>query len=393
MSASDHELAAWRSLLEDDDLVAAAAAVDAADVAAVERLRRGRDAAAVSAALALAEGRRRLRRKFPDGPRRWDTIWTDREGAEQASSAVVADWKARRFADASGTIVDLCCGIGGDAMSLARVGEVVAVDRAPLRAWMASRNAGCPTLVADIVERRPPGRWAHIDPARREERGRGRLRDPAAYEPSLATCVAIALAHDGAAIKLGPGVEHELPELRGCELECVADAGTLVQAVAWTGSLARRPGERRATTLPAGLTVVGPPSVARTCADGRFGAWIFVPDPALERARLVGLVADPLGLRERSPGLGILTSDHAVESGWFSAFEVLARPRPREREVLAALRDAGASGARVRTRGGAVDADRWTKALRTDESGAELDVFLLRCGDRLEAIVARPRSE
>jgi hypothetical protein len=390
MPYRDDDLAAWRALADDPGLVAAASVVDAADVAAVERLRRGRDPAVVAAALSLAEGRRRLRRKFPDGPRRWDGLWADREGAEQASSAVVADWKARRFAGVSGPIADLCCGIGGDAMSLAQVGEVIAVDRDPVRTWMAARNAGCATATADILERRPPARWAHLDPARREERGRGRLRHPSAYAPALAACMEIARAHEGAALKLSPGVEPELPELRGCELEFISDAGTLVQAVAWTGGLAGLPGERRATALPAGLTVAGLPCAAPPASDLGFGAWILVPDPALERARLVGLVAAPLGLRERIPGLGILTVDHAVESPWFSAYEVLARPRPREREVAAALRDAGASGARVRTRGGAVDADRWTKVLRTGEAGAELDVFLLRCGERLEAIVARP---
>lgn len=392
MSSPVGALSAWRSLADDPALVAAAQRVDAADVAAVDRLRRGREPAVVAAALALAEGRRRLRRKFPDGPRRWDTLWSDREGAEQASSAAVADWKARRFADAPGAIVDLCCGIGGDAMSLARAGELVAVDRDEVRAWMAGRNAGCRTVVADVVERRPPARWVHLDPARREERGRGRLSDPSAYEPPLATCLGLARDYEGAAIKLGPGIDPARPELRGCELEFIADSGTLVQAVAWTGGLTRRAGERRATTLPAGLTVAGAPGESPTRSGGGFGDFLFVPDPALERARLVALVAEPEGLLERSPGLGILTADRPSASPWFAAFEVIARPRPREREVAAALRAAGAAGARVRTRGGAVDADRWTKALRTGEPGEELDVFLLRCGDRLEAIVARPRT-
>ena len=119
------------------------ARVDSSDVSAITSLRRDYSAQAVSVALSLVEARRKAQRKFGERGR---SLIADVAGVEQASGAAVAAYKARRFADLLGggaTIADLCCGIGGDAMALADVGlDVIAVDRDPLRAWMAGQNGG-----------------------------------------------------------------------------------------------------------------------------------------------------------------------------------------------------------------------------------------------------------
>lgn len=393
MQAQPPNLDAWVALASANDLIGFAASVDPQDVAAVERLRRDWPPAMVSAALSLAQGRRKLRRKFPDSPHRWDRLWSDREAAEQATSQRVAQWKARRFAERAQPVADLCCGMGGDAMSLAAVVDTLAVDRSELRAWMAGRNAGCPTVVADANELRLDRPLVHLDPARRDE-GRGVRRwDPGAFSPTLDQCLAIAARCEGGAIKLGPGLDAASVMASDVELEFISDEGQLAQAVLWTGGLAVAPGARRATILPRGESLVGQPTRAPLGQEDRFGEFLFVPDPALERAGLLGSIAAACGLAERSPGLGILTGPAPSRSPWLTAYRILARPKPKEAEIRAALRDVGASGARVRTRGAAVDADRWTTALRVEGGTREVDVFLFRCGRRLEALVAEPPPE
>lgn len=97
-------------------------------------------------------------------------------------------------------MADLCCGIGGDAIALARAGiEVLAVDRDPLTAEVARANAEALGLTALIEVRcadvtdidTSPCDAVFVDPARRG--GRGRIFDPEAYSPPLSWATAAAL--------------------------------------------------------------------------------------------------------------------------------------------------------------------------------------------------------
>lgn len=97
-------------------------------------------------------------------------------------------------------VADLCCGIGGDAIALARAGiSVLAVDRDPLTAEVARANAvalGLDGLIevrrADVTEiDTSPYDAVFVDPARRG--GRGRIFDPEAYSPPLSWATGAAL--------------------------------------------------------------------------------------------------------------------------------------------------------------------------------------------------------
>lgn len=88
------------------------------------------------AALDTVMLRERARAKFT----RSDEMFFTREALEMASAEPVARHRAGRFAE-YGTVADLCCGIGGDAIGLASACvAVVAVDRDPLRVRMAEAN-------------------------------------------------------------------------------------------------------------------------------------------------------------------------------------------------------------------------------------------------------------
>ena len=69
----------------------------------------------VAGAVRLAEARRRGAAKFT----RADRMWFEPTGLEQATAEPVARHKAARFAGRAATVVDLCCGIGGDTLALA----------------------------------------------------------------------------------------------------------------------------------------------------------------------------------------------------------------------------------------------------------------------------------
>src|SRR6202000_1777703 len=111
------------------------------DLAVAPRLRRSYDAGLVSAALGQARLRQRAVAKF--GPDDAHRMYFTPDGVEQATRTSVAAHRAGRFpARAVRRLADLCGGIGGDAIALARAGiEVLAVDRDPLTCAVARANA------------------------------------------------------------------------------------------------------------------------------------------------------------------------------------------------------------------------------------------------------------
>ena len=401
----DHRLDAWRTLTapEAGPLLAAAAEVEAAGVtpSAVARLRRDHPDGAIPEALELAGARRRGAAKFEDPVR----LLLDRGGVEQATSGAVAKWKATRFG--SDPVLDLCCGVGGDAMALADRGPCIGVDRDPVRAFMASHNAGIDTIVGD-VEAVPIDRpLVHLDPARRDEssgRRSWRLED---LRPGVDVIRRIVEETEGAAIKLGPGLPLPPPTFHARQsVSIVAEAGRLVQAIVWTGRLARSTSVE-AVDLPSGRTFEGEPAALRSGPVELEGALLEF-HPAVERGGLGPQVLREhlaLGEVEVEPaaGLGLAVVDRApveqaVAGGrghWFRAISIEAVVAPRPETVADAIRKSTPNPRQVvvRTRGGAVDADDWTRRLASlgEPAGTGIvEVHGIRLGRRTVAVIGRP---
>jgi len=267
---------------------------------------------------------------------------------------------------------------------------VRAVDLDPVRAWMAARNAGCDGVVADVSSWSVEKRFIHVDPARRESGSGRRVWNPEDYLPSLTDVIELLDGARGGACKLGPGIPLPLPgRPDGSEIEFLQEGGRLVQAVLWTGALACHPDRRTATLLPEGLSISGAPEALP--GDGGMpveGDWLLEPRPALERAGLVpraleSVSGDP---RELAPGLGLLHGAEPSSSPWFTDWRVAATLPLREKAIRAWLREHDAGEVVVRTRGGAVEVDRWSRRLRGTGTCSWV-VFGLRLGKTTRAIV------
>lgn len=357
------------------------------DVRDVARLRRQADAEAATAALELAAARRKAAGKWPDDAWR---IFADVPGIEMASSELAATHKAGRF---RGAALDLCCGIGGDAMALARSGcEVTAVDADPVRAWMAGRNAGCEALVHDAESFELCGRLVHLDPSRRSAEGRRTVRyedltpGPAFVERAVGEAA-------GAAVKLMPGIDPgRLPAGPDGEqeVEYLSEEGRLTQAVLWTGSLAGG-APVRATLLRRGrepVSIAGEAAPEGAVPVAAAFTHMHAVDPAPERARLLWKVAAEVGVSSLFPGTGVLVADRAIESPWLTAFELLERLPWRRARVRDAVAAHGGGLVEVKTRGKACDPDAEQLALR-GPGGEILTVFVLRLGEPVEAFLCR----
>ena len=91
------------------------------ELAVATRLRREHPAELVSAALGQARLRQRAAAKF--GAEDAGRMYFTPNGVEQSTRASVAAYRAARMRELGiGSVADLCCGIGGDAIALARAG-------------------------------------------------------------------------------------------------------------------------------------------------------------------------------------------------------------------------------------------------------------------------------
>src|SRR5690606_4785718 len=137
------------------------------------------------------------------------------DGYEQATRAAVGRHRARRIAtalDAGAAVLDLCSGIGGDLIELARAGlEVTAVESDELTAEAARLNIATLGLSARVLTAdattvsREGYRAVTCDPARRT--ARGRVFDPAAYQPPWP--FVLELLAETACVKVAPGIPHD----------------------------------------------------------------------------------------------------------------------------------------------------------------------------------------
>ncbi len=374
---------------------ARAAEADPSDVTAVARLRKKHSAELVRAALHLAEARRKLVRKWSGEPPAHDLV-ADPEGAEMASGSLASAHKAARFARTlpAQRVWDLCCGIGADAAGLVRAGmDVVAVDRDPLRAWMAQRNAGCGVRAGDVGSLLESGELGedcfHLDPSRRDDAGR-RIR----YElltPGPEFIEKICRERTGA-VKLPPGINRGTGEVDPPpgEIEYISERGRMTQAVLWTADLARH--EVSATMLRPGCnaeSIAGEPDGEHACpwADIEDTAWVHTADPCVERAGLLHELCARARTGLAHPGTGLLCADERSDDPMLSAFRVRAVMAWRREKVRDWLRANEGGLVEIKTRGKAADTDKEQKALRGD-GGTPFTVFVLRFGQAVRAIIA-----
>ncbi|MEU0592787.1 methyltransferase domain-containing protein [Streptomyces ardesiacus] len=365
----------------------------AQELAVATRLRRTHPAELVSAALGQARLRQRAVAKF--GAADAGRMFFTPNGVEQSTRASVAAYRAERFAALGVTsVADLCCGIGGDALALARAGiRVLAVDRDPLTCEAARANAealGLAGLIevreADVTEVDTAGYDAvFVDPARRSSR-RGRIFDPEAYAPPLSWAVGAArTASRAAALKVAPGIPHEaVPE--DAEAEWVSDGGDVKEAVLWFGTGAPA-GAVRATLLPGPRTLPGaglPDPEVRTP-----GRYLYEPDGAVIRAHLVAEVAEQVGGGLLDATIAYVTADGLRPTPYATAYEITDRLPFHVKRLKALLRERGVGTLTVKKRGSAVEPEELRRKVKPQGPNAAT-VFLTRVAGAPTMLIGHP---
>jgi hypothetical protein len=337
-------------------------------VRVVSRLRaEGHDPGLVAAVLTQAKLRQKARGKFGDFASRM--LFTE-AGLEQATRLSVAAQHAGRFAAAGlRRVADLGCGIGGDAMAMAALDlDVTAVDRDEVTAAVATHNLALwPDARVELGDAaafdlsRVDGVW--MDPARRTtgHSNTRRLADPDDWSRSM----------PDTAEAQWTSVDREVVEL-----------------ALWFGPLAR-PGIRRAAT------VIGAHGLAELTADGDtedvdtgpLGEYLYEPDGAVIRARLIGDLARQLDGRMLSEGIAYVSADRAVTTPFAQGFHVLDTMPLDVKKLAARLAADGVGTVEIKKRGVDVDPAEFRKRLRLRGGNGRVTLVLTRLEGRHTAVL------
>ena len=388
-----------------------------------DRLRRRLSPQRTHLVLQQVELRRRARAKFADAGRMFFTPL----GLQQATDQFVAAYKAARFPQGP-PLADLCCGIGGDLLGLARRGPVLGIDRDPAAALLAEANARALGLsagegggaevrsgdVADVAISEFAA-W-HLDPDRRPKGRRTTMVE--LCEPGLPVIEKLLVGNADAAVKLAPAAA--LPDAwpQEAELEWIGRDRQCRQLVAWFGRLAEHPGKCRATILdekPDGgadvvRTVIGkrgrssfsePGSCdsaigeedrKRAASPFSVGRYVFDPDPAVLAAGLSGALAAEHGLSATGPRAAYLTGDRPVADPALACFEVTDVLPLDLKRLRRLLHERGIGRleikTRIKTRGVAHEPGQLRRQLHLRGDGSAV-LLLAPIGGTVTAILAR----
>lgn len=354
--------------------------------------KQGHSPGLVAAVLTQAKLRKKAVGKFGEFASRM--LFTE-AGLEQATRLSVAARHAGRFRAAGLTrVADLGCGIGGDALALSALElEVLAVDADEVTAAIAAFNLA-PFPSATVEHRRAEDvslreiDGVFLDPARRTagHTDTDRLTDPDDYTPSLGFAYELATGRS-VGLKLGPGFDRDLIPSTA-EAQWVSADGQVVELGLWFGALART-GIRRAALVLRGdeaneLTAEADSEDAET---GELGEYLYEPDGAVIRARLIGDLARRIDGRMLGDGIAYITADEPVPTPFAAGFRILETLPFAEKDLKKALRSRGIGALEIKKRG--VDVDPAALRTRLKLSGDRpATLILTRVAGRHTALLA-----
>ncbi len=265
-----------------------------------------------------AQLRIRARKKFPHA----EQMFFSGRSLEQSSGQLMGDYKAQRFADCQ-RVVDVCCGIGGDLLSLAKqVPAVCGIDMDPVTILFATENAK--VLGRENVEFHcgdfesadvAPYQGLHFDPDRRAN---GRTVSPHHFQPSLTDIFdRVDPSRQQIGIKIAPGSPmNELPDCP-VEREWIGDSRECKQQMLWMGPELKQH-QIRATVVSKDGSVasfgrslefvdaVPPPDIPDV------GSYIYEPHATVIAAGLVHAIAAEHQLQRLCPTVAYLGSDRIL---------------------------------------------------------------------------------
>lgn len=353
----------------------------------------GNSPSLVATVLTQAKLRSKAVAKFGDFAQRM--LFTE-AGLEQATRLPVAALHAGRYVRAGLTsVADLGCGIGADALAFAGAGlNVHAVDAdevtaaittynlAPFPEASVSHGTAEETDLSDVES-------VYLDPARRTSghTNTSRLSSSEDYSPSLDFAFGLATKLP-TGIKLGPGFDRDL--IPGdCEAQWISVNGDVVEVGLWFGPLKREGITRAALVIDNdGLHELTSAADSADAEVGELGKYLYEPDGAVIRARLIGDLARSIGAHMLDEHIAYMSSDVVVSTPFASTFEVVEEFALDVKVLAKELKARGIGTLEIKKRGVDIDPAEFRKRLSLSGKNSAT-LFLTRLGERRVALLAQ----
>jgi len=375
-------------------------------LAAVKQLRKTLSAEQAAAVLTTKQVRSKAKSKFPE-PLAGELYGTDTL-LQQASSWRMARWAAIRMKQLLGpaSVVDLCCGLGADALAMAREGlRVHCIDLSDTALRCAAANgAGEPmtfeqgraeeiTIASDAI--------VHIDPDRRAtgkrvvkladcSPGEGFLRHMVGQ--TAGGCIKLSPATDAGVLDDWPGVRWAyISEGRTCR-QLLVCWGVLAEMFALDG-YSGEPGEGCAIVLSgemespvAEILHATRKRQPRVPLDGL--GFLIEPDPAVHAASAVDALAAKCNAARIHPKLDWLIAPAPATTTLARNWQIIDECKGKLKDVQATLAKHNAGTVLVKPRGVRLDTDRLQKKL-AGKGDQTLAVFWTQIDYKQRAYICR----
>jgi len=320
----------------------------------------------------------------------------DRDGYEMASSVgcsayhadILCGWGAKH-------VVDLCGGIGVDALAFAARGlQVTVYEIDPGRAEMVRCNAAAAGLSGlidvrceDVTNARFPesATAAYFDPARRTETRRRSIA-PEDMSPPLSLVNQLrdrGMGH--ILVKLAPSSDRGLGAHYDGSLEFLSDDGECKEALLRIGDGGMSNGVS-AVILPDRI-VISATAATTTPIEARIGSYVYEPDPAVIRAGHVGEVATAADGWLLDADVAYVMSDARCELAYAVRYAIVESFPFHVKKLQQALDRLGAGRVIVKKRAVAIEPIELAKKLKlTGEK--EYVVIISRSGKTQWCMIA-----
>ncbi len=329
-----------------------------------------------------------------------DRGWFRRDLLEQASSDQTGRHRTERLRHAGAEVLDLCCGLGADAICMAEVGlSVRACDLDPVAAALTVANGEANNLedrlqvkCGSALEARVQAQVCFADPGRRE--GGSRTVRLTECSPTLPALLDHCRTSRGLVVKLSPAsrdddLDRTLASIPH-EREWVSLGGECRELLLWIGALAVSDtgGDtplHRASVLSTDSTITGQPDNSTNRLEvGEIQEYLVEPDSAVIRAHLVGSLAARLGANLVDAQLAYLTMPERNATPFGAVYRVKDVRPFSFKELTRLLRCEGAGDVVLKTRGFAASPEVLRERLRAVLKQGEPRhcpvVFLTRIG-------------
>ena len=261
----------------------------------------------------------------------------DKLALEQSTAYDIGEWKAKLW-PSSGSVHDLCCGMGGDSFFIPNSLELTGIDMSEERLQMyaynmQALNKKANTLNADVrnLTKTVPNAIADfftIDPARRKSESENQ-RQFENLTPSLQEVLEIAKSYKGGMVKLPPGYPIDESPL-DAEIIYLGSRQDCRECLVLLGNLAQNPGKIRTVILDKEKSFEFVSAFDRATLEkeqileeGSLQKFISEPCPLFVRSRIFTQFAKEWNAKILSKGIAYLTTEEPISHIGFSSFAVL----------------------------------------------------------------------